>query len=286
MSHPAGAEYYKSIVELYASWGADFIKVDCIFAANYHEQDIIAISEAITGSGSDILFSLSPGGDATPVEAQQINKYVNTYRISQDFWDCWDKGSGVCEWCSTVLSHVGIFPTFNSLIGAPGLNGSSWPDGDMLPLGYIIDPGTTTPRPTNLTADEQAFVMTLWVINRSPLIFGGDPTKLDPPTIALLTNDEVLEVQKSSSGNSVISGTGNYFAQKAQGENGVTYAAIFNSNSTTAINIAFPYSLVGLSGTCAVRDVWALSDIGSFPSSFNFSVPLHGARLFAISGCH
>ena len=78
-------------------------------------------------------------------------------------------------------------------------------------------------------------------INRSPLIFGGDPRKLDTPTIALLTNDEVLEVafppplsspffclyfflltfssfsaffanscyqiQKSSSGNSVISGT-------------------------------------------------------------------------------
>ena len=44
MSHPAATAYYKSLVDLYASWGADFIKVDCIFSTNYHEQDIIAVS--------------------------------------------------------------------------------------------------------------------------------------------------------------------------------------------------------------------------------------------------
>eukprot|EP00026_Physarum_polycephalum_P007818 Phypoly_transcript_07886.p1 GENE.Phypoly_transcript_07886~~Phypoly_transcript_07886.p1 ORF type:complete len:447 (+),score=53.57 Phypoly_transcript_07886:189-1529(+) len=285
MSHPAAGSYYKSIIELYSSWGADFIKVDCIFAVDFHEQDIITISEAITQSGADILFSLSPGGDADVAEVQQIGKYVNMYRITQDFWDCWDKGTGVCGWCSTVVTHVQIFPEFNSMIGGPGLNGSSWPDGDMLPFGYIMEPGTTVQVPTRLTPDEQTFVMTLWVMNRSPLIFGGDPTKLDAPTIALLTNDEVLEIQKSSSSNSVIAGTGpNYFAQKAIGTDGTVYAAIFNMN-IAEVSGAFSYSLVNLSGSCLVRDVWALTDLGTFANSFNFSVATHGARLFAISGC-
>ncbi len=61
MSHPAAIPYYQSLIDLYAQWGADYIKVDCIFAANYHEADIIAISNAITKSGADILLSLSPG---------------------------------------------------------------------------------------------------------------------------------------------------------------------------------------------------------------------------------
>lgn len=61
MSHPAAIPYYKSLVSLYASWDADFIKVDCIFAANFHQEDIIAISQSISESGADILLSLSPG---------------------------------------------------------------------------------------------------------------------------------------------------------------------------------------------------------------------------------
>jgi hypothetical protein len=43
--------------------------------------------------------------------------------------------------------------------------------------------------------------MTLWSIARSPLIHGGDMTKTDPATLALLTNDEVIAVNQQSEGN-------------------------------------------------------------------------------------
>ncbi len=37
-------------------------------------------------------------------------------------------------------------------------------------------------------------MMTLWSICRSPLIYGGDLPQMDPFTLSLLTNDEVIAV--------------------------------------------------------------------------------------------
>lgn len=286
MSHPAGAAYYQSIIDLYSSWGADYIKVDCIFAANLHMNDIIAISDSITKTDPNILLSLSPGASATPQLAAEIGKYVNMYRITQDFWDCYEPGTGVCKWCSNVLSHLQVLPNFTSAIGAPGKNGLSWPDADMLPFGYIIDPQTTTPVPSRFTSDEQTLVMTLWVMNRSPLILGGDPTRLDGPTTALLTNDEVLSITLKSSGNTVVDVPNTDFVvYKATGE-GLVYAAIFNPYNSSSIQVDFQFSWLGITGnSCIVRDLWARMNVGSFSHSFSLSVPYHGARLFSLSGC-
>ena len=43
--------------------------------------------------------------------------------------------------------------------------------------------------------------MTLWSIARSPLIMGGDLRHLDAPTLALLTNPEVIAVNQASTAN-------------------------------------------------------------------------------------
>ena len=50
----------------------------------------------------------------------------------------------------------------------------------MLPLG-VLDLGR---RQTRFTPDEQCTLMTLWSIARSPLIHGGDMTKIDDVTLA------------------------------------------------------------------------------------------------------
>jgi alpha-galactosidase len=67
----------------------------------------------------------------------------------------------------------------------------------MLPFG-VLDLGRRT---THFTPDEQKTVMTLWSIARSPLMHGGDMTKMDPFTLSLLTNDEVLAVNQKSTNN-------------------------------------------------------------------------------------
>ena len=101
--------------------------------------------------------------------------------MSDDFWDNWP----------AVLAQFDRLDRWSKFCG-PG----HWPDADMLPLG-IVGQG----RRTKLTADEQRTVMTLWSIARSPLIFGGDMTKMDDFTLSLITNDEVIAVDQQSNAN-------------------------------------------------------------------------------------
>ena len=51
---------------------------------------------------------------------------------------------------------------------------------------------------TNFTQAEQRTMMTLWCMMRSPLMMGGELTKNDDFTLKLLTNRDVLAIEKTS----------------------------------------------------------------------------------------
>lgn len=67
MSKPGAQAYYDSIINLYASWGVDFVKCDDISRPydNFQKAEIEALRKAINKSGRPIVLSLSPG--ATPI---------------------------------------------------------------------------------------------------------------------------------------------------------------------------------------------------------------------------
>ena len=73
----------------------------------------------------------------------------------------------------------------------------NWPDADMLPEGWLgPNPGWGEARQSRLTPDEQRTEFTLWAVTRSPLILGGNLTRLDDFTRSLLTNQTVLFVDQ------------------------------------------------------------------------------------------
>jgi len=75
----------------------------------------------------------------------------------------------------------------------------NWPDADMLPFGSLTPhPGWGEPRESRLTNDEERTLFTLWAIARSPLILGGNLTKLPDHTRALITNKEVIAVNQTA----------------------------------------------------------------------------------------
>lgn len=53
-------DYYNSILELYASWGVDFVKIDDL-SSPYHSEEIEMIRKAIDRTGRKIVFSTSQG---------------------------------------------------------------------------------------------------------------------------------------------------------------------------------------------------------------------------------
>jgi hypothetical protein len=182
MTKPGAQAYYDSVFELIASWGVDFVKVDDISRPYHeHEREIEAIRQAIDRTGRPMVLSLSPGETALTA-AEHVSRHANMWRISDDFWDNWP----------ALLEQFERLARWNPH-RAPG----RWPDADMLPLG-VLDLGR---RSSRFTPDEQLTLMTLWSIARSPLIHGGDMTRTDAATLALLTNDEVIAVNQRSEGN-------------------------------------------------------------------------------------
>ncbi|XP_031403064.1 uncharacterized protein LOC116212539 [Punica granatum] len=127
--------------------------------------------------------------------AKPVSALVNMYRITGDDWDNW----------GDVAAHFDVSRDMASagLIGRDSRSGKSWPDLDMLPLGWLTDPGSNDGphRYSRLTLHEQRTQMTLWGFARSPLMFGGDVRKLDDTTLGLITNPTLLNINSFSSNN-------------------------------------------------------------------------------------
>ncbi|XP_050207029.1 uncharacterized protein LOC126656492 isoform X2 [Mercurialis annua] len=191
----AGRTFLRSLYSQYAEWGVDFVKNDCVFGDDLDIEEITYVSEVLKSLDRPILYSLSPGTSVTPTMAKEISGLVNMYRITGDDWDNW----------RDVASHFDVARDFSTanMIGAEGLLGKSWPDLDMLPLGWLTDQGSNEGphRRCNLNLDEQKTQMTLWAMAKSPLMFGGDVRKLDETTYNLITNPTILEINSFSSNN-------------------------------------------------------------------------------------
>jgi len=208
-----GQAYYNSIVQMYADWGVDFIKCDDISRPydNVQKAEIEALRNAIDKTGRPIILSLSPG--ATPVTAaEHVMNHANMWRITDDFWDRWGL-------LLTMFERLDAWTPYRG----PG----HFPDADMLPIG-IVD----FKRPTNFTKNEQYTLMSMWAIGRSPLIFGGDMTKLDEFTKEMLTNPEILKVNQQSTNNRQVSRDKNLIVWTADVPNSKDkYVALFNAQS-------------------------------------------------------
>ncbi|KAG4402727.1 hypothetical protein GLYMA_02G267700v4 [Glycine max] len=191
----AGKAFLRSIYELYASWGVDFVKLDCVFGEDLDLDEITFVSEFFNGLERPIVFSLSPGVSATPLMANSVSSLVNTYRVTGDDWDEW----------SAILAHFNVARDFaaSNLIGGKGLKGKSWPDLDMLPFGWLTDPAAHEGphSATRLTQDEQRTQMTLWCMAKSPIMYGGDLRNIDAWTLGLITNPTLLDINTFSSNN-------------------------------------------------------------------------------------
>jgi hypothetical protein len=131
--------------------------------------------------------------------------------------------------------------------------------------------------------------MTLWSIARSPLIMGGDLTKLDAGTRSLLTNDEVIAVdQRSRAGHELFNRDGQVAWVADVPGSSDKYVALFNIRDQGAATrpdmaVAVRFADLGLPGRCRVRDLWAKKNLGVFASQFAPAIAWHSAGLYRVS---
>jgi alpha-galactosidase len=274
-ANTAGQAYYDSIANLYATWGVDFVKIDCIASHPYKGDEIRIFSLALKKTGRPIVLSLSPG--PAPLDKfDELRHYAQMWRISDDFWDHWG------PWPHFEFSQ-GLLKQFTTAAQwAPYVGGGHWPDADMLPLGYLGPrPGAGEPRNTRLTPDEQRTVMTLWSIFRSPLIMGGNLTRLDDFTVSLLTNSDVLHAHQHSKNTRVVINAPDRAVWTAEFEGGRGYyVALFNLSDHPQ-TLHYSWGDLGLpSGAHFVSDEWYRKD--TLASEINVSIQPHGCQLFSV----
>ncbi len=274
-ANAASQAYYDSIIKLYAGWGVDYIKVDCI-SKPYQADEIHMMSAAIGKSGRAMVLSLSPG--PTPIEqADDVKKYAQLWRISDDMWDTWSATEG-------QTFPAGLVRQFDRTAQwAPHILAGHWPDADMLPLGYLGPrPGWKEPRMSRLTADESRTLMTLWSMARSPLVAGTNLTRMDKPTEALYTNPEVIAVDQHSTENRERSRTGSLIVWTATPESGGgRYVAVFNLGDAPQ-DVSYSWKDLGLpEGEHEVRDLWTRKDLGR-TASLKTALRPHASVLYRV----
>jgi alpha-galactosidase len=186
-SKPGAQEYINSIVNLYASWGIDFIKLDAVTPGSYNDNlnidnipDVMAYSKAIAQSGRAIWLTISWALDEDYISDWQKN--ANARRIEGDV-ECEGDCPYLTEWPRIEVRFLDL-PGWEHAAG-PTLG---WDDLDSLEVGNGATDG--------ISETEQQTAMTLWAIANAPLSLGGDLTQLTSFGKQALTNHEVLAVDR------------------------------------------------------------------------------------------
>ena len=295
----AGRAYYASVAALYSGWGVQLVKVDCMVenGAGLLVPDFTAFAEAMRAAG--VLVSISPGHAQNPANASYVAERALAahYRISDDLWDIWDDGCGGNCYPSGVKGKFARMAAYAPLIG----QNSAFADLDMLPFGdvYHMDAGGSAiygpPSPTHLTRDEQGTLMTLALITRAPLIFGGRLPLApgDAWTLGLLTNAEALAAHGLSGLNRPIpcSGGAEPHAWAAAPEalpQPSAYVALFNAgDAAAAVSAQARDAGLPAGGQYCARDLWAQRDVGRVGQGglLTATLPAHGAGLFLLTAC-
>jgi len=267
-SKPGAQEYYNSIMELYASWGVDFIKIDDLSAPIYHGDEIDLIRKAIDNCGRKIVLSTSPG--PTPVaDAAHVSTHANMWRMVNDVWDVWGDITHLMEIAQDWYPYIG---------------GGTWPDCDMIPLGRLSIRGERgTDRPSNLTKDEQYSLMTFFTIFRSPLMFGGDLPSLDPFTTSLLTNKEVLQMHASSKEVKQLFFKDQQLAISSKSEDGkFTYLALFNLSDEANQTVTVSLDQLSLKKKVKSVNIWQGDKAKKFSKEIACELKPHASVLLKI----
>ena len=196
--------------------------------------------------------------------------------------NCWrTTGDILANWKS--MSSIGFRQDRLAKYAGPG----HWNDPDMLQVGNRTD----RPGDPGLTPDENYTHMTLWCMLSAPLLIGCDMSQMDPLTVSMFANDEVLAVDQDALGQQGhrLKAEGNSEVWVKPLADGSLAIALFNrGDQATEVDVSMEEvvpveknKMRTTSRTCTVRDVWRQKTLpdGAEPKML---VAAHGAELLRV----
>jgi alpha-galactosidase len=271
--YPGSYQHEAQDAATFASWGVDFLKYDwCSYEETARDHSLpelqkpyFVMRDALARVDRDIVYALCQYGYGD-VWKWGAEAGGHLWRSSGDLLDQWAN-----------LDSVGFRQAGREAWTRPG----EWNDTDMLVVGTLgWGPNL---RPTRLTQNEQILHLSLWALQAAPLFIGADLSKLDAFTLALLTNDEVIDVDQDPLGRAAhrvwSDARREIWARPLH--DGTLAVGLFNRGLAPA-DVTVDWTQLGLRGRQPVRDLWRRADLGPFAEKFSATVPRHGAVFLKI----
>jgi alpha-galactosidase len=269
----------------FAAWGFDLLKYDWCSYGNIAKGNSLAeLQKPYVQMGSivrdlprDVVFNMCQYGMGN-VSSWGRQVGGNSWRTTGDLG--LEPGDTLPGFYNVGFANAALA----AHAGPGGFN-----DPDYILIGTVGDahqidaPG----RLTSLTHEEQYSYMSMWSLMAAPLIFSGEMTHLDPFTLNVLCNSEVIDVDQDPLGKqgSIVRKTNAEFILDKPLQDGSVAVGLFNLTSQT-LSISVDWNQLGLKGTQSVRDVWRQHDLGSFNQSFSSKVPPHGVIMVRLTSTH
>jgi Alpha galactosidase A/Alpha galactosidase C-terminal beta sandwich domain len=268
-SKPGAQEYVNSFAALYASWGADYLKIDGVGAGDI--PDVRAWAQALINTGRPIVYALS--NNLPIANAATWKQYANSWRTQGDV-ECYcgpgPNGSGypLTDW-NHVNSRFGSAAAWQPHAGPGG-----WNDLDSLEIGNGDQVG--------LNADQRRSQLTLWAMAGAPLLLGTDLTALTSTDMAMLTNDRIIAVdQDGVAARRIINATGQQVVSKREA-GGDYVVALFNNGTSGNQTITVNWSQVGFTGSGDVTDLWSGNSGGRVVNAYTATLRPGEPRLIRV----
>ncbi len=262
----------------FAAWGFDFLKYDWCSYGGIAGKDtsLEAFRKPYRLMGNilklldrDIVFNLCQYGMANVWEwGAEVGGH------------CW-RTSGDLGFELDRVFDVAINNAIYRLYSKPG----EWNDPDYIQIGWIGNAYKMgMPEQSHMPPAMQYAYMSLWCLMAAPLIYSGDMSKLDPFTLNVLCNPEVIEVDQDILGECgrVILGTENTFVMIKHLYDGSFAVGLFNRGTKDEI-VGVTWQELGISGKYVVRDLWHQKNLGLYKGTFSTKVSQQGVVLVKIS---
>lgn len=270
---PGAQAFVDSIVDEFAEWGVDFIKLDGITDRN--APDIAAWSQAIRQSGRPMQLDVTEGHFNTAL-ASTLDEDATQWESSPDIecYECERKGSSF-----PLTDYQNVKRRFATLAEWHTFSGSrfaAYADFDSVEVGNCEDDGLSLPA--------RETVLSLWSLASSPLIVGANLLELCPTDLRLLENTAVLALDRDGIvAAPIAAGRGEEIVAKTVGS-GAAAVGLFDTGDR-ARSLSTSAAALGLAACgqgYTVQDLWSGQRSDS-SGTIAAAVPGHGVALLEVS---
>jgi Alpha galactosidase A/Alpha galactosidase C-terminal beta sandwich domain len=273
-SKPGAQAFIDSIVDQFAAWGVDYVKLDGITDAN--APDVVAWSEAIRQSGRPMQLDVTEGQFSLAL-AGTLDEYATQWEYSPDI-ECYECEAKDSSFPLTDYDNVKL--RFAALAKWHSLSGSAFDaynDLDSVEVGNCQDDGLSVPA--------RQTVLSLWSLASSPLILGTDLTDLCKPDLEMLDNKAVLALDQDGIVAAPISHSRDRQVIAKTVAPGDAVVGLFDTGRSAG-SLSTSASALGLESCPSgynLENLWSGQQTVGGDGKITASVPAHGVALLEVA---